>query len=144
MFDKIRNIDIEISTTKIAAIWEEGGSFGDSGVATLVCDNYGQSKNTISKKYGKFAEPNGKHALIPISLGDYVVEVDHIRQKFNIALYKITKINKKTKLATIELVASCERENCYGTFDDNFKTVIKIAKEKATNYKCTKPYFIYN
>ena len=156
---------IEIERTKkgFPALWECGGGFTNTGEATIIAGKDGKAKNPIYiRKRGSLA--NGRHALIPIEVGDYVIEVDHHRKDFYISVMKIVDVDIEEQCATlesfalfsegewndknIERVFSAWEAGDLRSIDDIDDEVyflcraILAAHEKATCYHCREPHYI--
>jgi hypothetical protein len=128
---------VERSKTGTPCLWEKGGGMTNTGSATLICDYIGAPKAPIYvKRSGQLA--CGQHALIPIDVGDLVVEASHHRGDFTIKVFRIDAIGFEGDDDNARLV------NHY-TFDRGewdkplpavLEAVVEAAKTKATTYHC--------
>lgn len=131
-------ISVERSRKGFPCLWEFGGGYSNTGDSTIIADKNGEAKTAIYiRRRGQLA--NGYHALIPVVVGDFIIEADHHRGDFHIRVWKITEITPKDK-ATTELVA----EFFDGEWDNLpqfLEEAVEAAKAKATCYHCREPYF---
>ena len=135
----IEGVKIELSKRGIPCVWEQGGAYTSKGSATLVCDKYGNPKKPLYiKTKGSLA--CGEHALIPIRIGDYIIECVQHRKDFDIEINKIKGISED--VAILEIVNSFSENQWDVDLKDKFENVIKAAKDKSTSYHCRCPYFI--
>jgi hypothetical protein len=66
----MRKIKIEKTKKGYPALWERGGGYTNTGVATIIAGKGGQPKRAIYiRQRGPLA--NDDHALIPVEVGDY-------------------------------------------------------------------------
>lgn len=83
-------IKIKIERTKkdFPALWELGGGQTNTGSARIICSADGSPKKaTYIRRRGHLA--GGNHALLIVGPGDVVIEADHHRGDFHVAIYKI-------------------------------------------------------
>ncbi|NLM21770.1 MAG: hypothetical protein GX207_08495 [Peptococcaceae bacterium] len=122
---KIKKIAIETTKKGYPAHWEQGGGYTNTGVATIIAGKNGEPKKPIYvRARGHLA--NGKHALIPLEIGDYIIEADHYRKNFYISVMKIVDIeehNEKTLGNSIENLTVAEYDEKYPPFGDLGETV---------------------
>lgn len=72
---KERNYKVVTSKSGLPCLWEKGGGYTKTGEATIIAACNGAPKHAIYvKTQGKLC--NEEHALIPISIGDYIIEVE--------------------------------------------------------------------
>lgn len=135
----MRKMEIERSKSGIPCTWESGGGYSNTGVATIIAGKNGEPKRAIYiKKRGHLA--NGQHALIPLMVGDYIVEANHHRGDFEIEILKVIDFEEET--------AVVKQVNCFsmGQWDAEvptyLETAVETAIEKATCYHCREPHFI--
>jgi len=102
--------NLTISKSGLPCLWESGGGATNTGGARIIADRDGQPKKPIYiKRRGQLSCK--EHALIPIQVGDYVVEVSHHRRGFHTQIWRITVISDEE--VTAELVAEYD----YGEWD---------------------------
>ena len=135
----MKEIRIERTKKGFPALWECGGGFTNTGEATIIASPSGGPKRAIYiRNRGQLA--NAHHALIPIEVGDYIVEADHHREDFEIAIYRILNFEEET--------AVVEQVNCFsrGEWDKELpaylEQAVHTAMFKATCYHCREPHFI--
>ena len=75
-----------------AGIWEEGGSDENLGSVLIVTDADGNKIAPIVVSHNK-DEFNGKHALLPVKEGDYILLGGRKDVDFFVAAYKVDSIN---------------------------------------------------
>lgn len=127
---KIKKIAIERTKKGYPAHWEQGGGYTNTGVATIIAGKNGQPKKPIYvRARGHLA--NGKHALIPLEIGDYIIRVHH-KGDFFIEILKIIdfEVEKYTTYGNAmpgELALSEEEfKKMYGvSFDEIDAPVLK-------------------
>lgn len=131
-------IEIEYSKRGIPCVWESGGGSTNTGEATIVTSALGQPKRPIYIRTGGNLAC-GKHALIPVAEGDYVLRFSHHRRDFHISILTFHEGGLKN-------VA----EFSNGEWDENendllfLSEAISVGKEKATTYHCREPKYIVN
>ena len=122
----------------LPCLWEKGGGQTNTGEATLIAAPDGAPKRAIYvRRSGSLA--NEEHALIPISVGDLVVEAEHHREDFTIKISQITSIRDEAELSTLYAFD-------LGEWDvgppSELTTLIEAAQDKATCYHCREPHYI--
>lgn len=134
----MKKMEIERTKRGIPCMWESGGGYTNTGVATIIAGKNGEPKKAIYiRRRGQLA--NSHHALIPVTVGDYVLKADHHRGDFNIFIYKIKKILKEEILTEkIGEFSNNEWDHLPKFLEDAVETAIK----KATCYHCREPHFI--
>jgi len=132
-------IRIERTKKGYPALWECGGGYTNTGVATIIAGKEGQPKRAIYiRQRGPLA--NDDHALIPVEVGDYVISANHHRRDFEIFIYRITNILKEE--ASIEKIAEFSNGEWDVELPPYLKIPVKASKQKATCYHCREPHFI--
>lgn len=125
----------------LPCLWEKGGGQTNTGEATLIAAPDGAPKRAIYvRRSGALA--NEEHALIPVSVGDLVVEAEHHREDFTILVKQITSIH----LVDDEVELSTLHVFDMGEWDTEplpqFASLIEAAQDKATCYHCREPHYI--
>jgi hypothetical protein len=114
----VKKIKIERSKSGIPCIWEKGGGYTNTGEATIVAGKNGLPKKAIYiRQRGELA--NAEHALMPVEIGDYVIEANHHRKDFYISVMKIVDIEEqkeKTLGNSIENLTVAEYDEKYPPF----------------------------
>jgi hypothetical protein len=135
----MKKIRVEKTKKGFAALWESGGGYKNTGEATIVTDKDGQPKKSIYvRRRGELA--NGEHALIPIFVGDHIIESNQHRGDFEISIYRITGISKEE--ASIEKIAGFSNDEWDAEFPDFLEVAVQVAMIKATCYHCRAPHYI--
>jgi len=139
---KEENMRIKIERTKkgYPAIWESGGGYRNTGEAMIVAAGKGgQPKKSIYiRQRGPLANEN--HALIPVKVGDYIIEANHHREDFNIYIYKIQDFEED--VAIVEPVHEFNRGEWDAEPPAFLDAALEAAMQKATCYHCREPHFI--
>lgn len=143
----MQKIKIERSKKGFPCIWERGGGFTNTGVATIIAGKGGQPKKAIYiRQRGPLA--NESHALIPVEVGDYIIYANHHRWDFEIEVLKITGFEDIKIKEVTETYAVVEQENYFsrGEWDVELPAHLEVAveavKQKATCYHCREPHYI--
>lgn len=139
-------IPVELSRGKgIPCVWEEGGSTkSGNGEATIVTDKNGLPKTalTVKDRY------NGKHALIPVELGDFIIRVSRARNEFFIVVGKIVDFDLKNPAKTICGVLATYGEDTWTSPElpariiPNLDKAVEAARCKSADILCSRPYYI--
>ena len=129
---------IEISGKGIPCMWETGGGMTNTGEVNLICDRKGNPKKAICIR--KIA--NGNQALIPITTGDYIINIYRYHDEFEIHIYRIFQINKKDKNCNLEETFRYRYDSWDKEPPDFLFNVIEVAKKKTLHYHCREPYYI--
>lgn len=139
---RTKKIFFERTRRGFPSLWEAGGGYTNTGEATIIVGRDGQPKKAVYiKKRGHLA--NGKHALIPIEVGDYIIFANHHRRDFEIEIYKIEDFEGETAGETVVV----EQVNHFSMGEWNaelpafLKAAVEAAVEKATCYHCREPHF---
>lgn len=129
---------IEKTKKGYPAFWEAGGGSTNTGEATIIASKDGQPKKAIYiRSRGHLS--NGEHALIPITVGDYIIRADHHRGDFEIFVYRITEISKEE--ASIKKIAEFSNGE-WDNLPQFLEDAVEAAMKKATCYHCRGPHFI--
>lgn len=138
MSNTLAKLELHISGSGLPCLWEEGGGWTNTGSSRIICDHFGNAKTAIYVlTHGDLC--NGKHALIPVAVGDMVVEADRHREKYQIFVWKIIRIDGDE--ATLRLL-----EYCRDTTIDNMNVycdAVSAAMEKASDYHCRDIHFAW-
>ena len=122
------HIKIELSNSGKACLWEGGGSWSNTGSATIITDYDGYPKRAIFvRDHGDLC--NGNHALIPVTVGDKIVTAETHRDKAAITVMEIVGIDGAE--AEVEICAEPIAEAALATV---------IAK--ARYFHCRRPFYI--
>lgn len=84
---------LDTTTSGYAAFWEEGGSCRKSGFASITAGPNGERKHAFFKRTSGSLS-NGKHVLLPIRPGDYIITQDHGLGNEIQIIYKVERIFK--------------------------------------------------
>lgn len=144
---KVLNIEFDMSKHGIPCLWEYGGGYSNTGKAGIITDSIGNPKKALYIK-AKGTLACDTHALIPISVGDYVIRASHHRKDFNIEIYRVKHIIELNKL--ISMVRVSEFSMGEWSVDEEFNNdhhlnlmnAVEAAKNKAMDYHCREPYYV--
>jgi hypothetical protein len=138
----MKKIEIERTKKGYPALWECGGGCRNTGEATIIASPSGGPKKAIYiRSRGSLA--NEHHALVILEKGDYIIECNHHREDFEIAIYRILNFEiEENTYAIVELV----HEFSMGEWDKeppaHLEQAVHTAMFKATCYHCREPHFI--
>jgi len=130
----------------LPALWESGGSMTNSGKSQIICGSNDERLKAIYIPRGGELSC-GKHALIPIKIGDKVIIVSHQRKDFTIKIYQIKSIEKYEERLVMEAINTWQ-EGEWENDDDNSTLAnsfsVQATMDKATCYHCREPHYILN
>ena len=137
------NIRIEKTKKGYPAYWEAGGGYTNTGEATIIAGKDGQPKKAVYVRRRGFLA-NGYHALIILEVGDYIVEANHHRGDFEIAIHKVRcfEVKEEEAYAVVEQVNRFEQNEWDTELPVSLEAAVQAAMEKATCYHCREPHFI--
>ena len=129
----------ELSKKEFPCLWESGGSFTNTGDSIIIADKNGDPKKPIYiRTSGSLACEN--HALIPIEIGDIIINCSHHRYDFTI------RVNKINSIVNDEIEVEQLNSFSQGEWDFELESCLEeavcISKYKASDYHCRTPYFI--
>ena len=139
----MRKIRIEKTKKGYPAFWEGGGSYTNTGEATIIANNNGWPKKAVYVR-GRGELANAHHALFILEVGDYIIEANHHREDFEIEILGVLDFEHKGE----EIYAVVEKVNCFsmGEWDKEppayLEAAVQAAMQKATCYHCRVPHFI--
>lgn len=126
-----KTVNIEISKKGIPCLWESGGGWSNTGYATVIAGTHGEAKKAIYvRTYGDLA--CNDHALIPVQVGEYVINAEHNRKEENIEVYQITGINLDDKIAELSQIDEIPKF---------LKSAVDACIDKSYDYHCRTPYY---
>lgn len=113
----IPETNIEIDTISIArgrncGLWDEGGKYGQVGRALTVAASDG-SKMTPTSVFHHLSIVNGRHALIPIWSGCFVIFAGKKDDSATIAVYRLNTVSTSRQFMRNHHVAPSERGDRY-------------------------------
>jgi hypothetical protein len=139
----IKKIKVEISKRGLSCLWEEGGGFTNTGRAIIIANGKGQSKKPIYvRRSGHLA--CSEHALIPVLVGDYIIQTSHHRYDFTVSVHRIEGFREEggNRFADISLVNRFDQGEWDADLPDFLVEAVVAAKNKATCYHCRSPHFV--
>ena len=129
---------IEISGSGLPCMWESGGGMRNTGSVDLICDKQGNPKKAVFIR----RISNGGQVLIPITVGDYVINIYRYHSEFEIHIHRVNKIDKNAKICYLEE----KHKYRYGGWDneppDFLFNVTEVGKKKTLHYHCRESYYI--
>ncbi len=127
----------EQTRSGLFGLWEQGGLSKSGGYAFVIAKNNGCRPTAIFSS----SELNGKHALVVIKNGYYVVEVFQEKFDWNVDVYRIGEISSN---GMVRLVRKNYRH--YGKWENfvpkRLKSVIDVALRKARNRNCREAFYV--
>jgi len=137
-------IGLERTRSGRPAKFEAGGALSQIlGRATIVCGPHGEKMlPTYIKKTGPRAM--GDHALFVVFVGTLIVEVERVKDVFNVSVLKIKSIVEKEGKFEAVVVKILECDG--GEWDkehlrDRFADAIEAAKKKSGCYHCREVHY---
>lgn len=136
-----RRLKVETDKNGNACLFEFGGAIARLiflGAAQIITGPNGEKKEAELIKSGSNIA-NGNHALIPIEVGDYVINVTGCNDMTLISIYKITSIDEDgvdDRCCAVETI----EEN--STAARLLEPAIVAALEKAETLHCRKAMYI--
>jgi len=135
-----KTIRIERSRSGLPCVWERGGGATNTGAATIIADPEGRPKRAIYVRR-KGSLSCGEHALIPVRIGDVVIEASHHRGDFDINVFRIVEVLNEE--AVVEAIADFRNgEWAPQEPDGAIAEAVKAAQRKAMCYHCREPHYI--
>lgn len=127
----MKNFTIEISKKGIPCLWESGGGWSNTGYATVIAGKHGEAKKAIYvRTHGNLACDD--HALIPVKVGDYVINAGHEHGNNTIEIFQITGINLDEKIAE---AVSVEK------IPTHLQDAVDACVDKSYDYHCRSSYY---
>lgn len=132
---------IEKTKKGYPAFWESGGSYRNTGEATIITDKDGRPKKAVYvRSRGELA--NAHHALIILEKGDHIIDASHHREDFEIAIYEIVELKTEETHAVVEQINRFSMGEWDAELPAYLEDAIQAVQEKATCYHCRVPHFI--
>jgi len=135
-----KRMQIEVSKSGIPCLWEKGGAMTNTGTAQIICGPSGEQKKAIYVPTGGHLAC-GEHALIPVAVGDYVVQVARWRDKETVVIYQITTIDPPQQGVSTATACGCTLVELTET-STSLEPAVEAAIEKANNYHCRAAVYI--
>lgn len=136
-------IRIEKTKKGFPAMWERGGGYTNTGVATIIANKDGLPKKALYiRQRGPLA--NEEHALIPLEVGDYIVEASHHREDFEVEILKVLGFEEKREetYAVVEPVNYFSNGEWEVELPVHLEVPVRASMQKATCYHCREPHYI--
>lgn len=129
-------IEVETSRSGLPCLWESGGSWTNTGSSRIICDRFGNAKKAIYvPARGDLC--NGGHALIPVTVGDIVIEDEQHHGNHEISVWEI--FNIEDGKATLRLLEYCGKARLDA--ETAYSNAFVAAMEKASDYHCRSVYY---
>jgi hypothetical protein len=134
---------IEKTKKGYPAFWEGGGSYTNTGEATIIANKDGQPKKAIYVR-GRGELANAHHALIILEKGDHIIDASHHREDFEIAIYEIVELKTEEThaYAVVEQINRFSMGEWDAELPAYLEAAVQAAMQKATCYHCRVPHFI--
>lgn len=123
-----------VSKRGLVCLYEAGGGYTNTGEATVVCNrNYNRKKAVYVFTRGSLACEN--HAVIPVALGDHVIQVERHNDICKVCDYGVKGIygDQVTLVLLRKSVLSIDYKG---------NKAVETAIEKSTIYHCRKAIYI--
>lgn len=127
----------EITKSGLFGLWEKGGSVSKSEASSVVIARKDGSKpRAIFVK----TEVNGKHALVALQKGYFVVEVSRCNTELDVDLFRIDDISPEGE---VKLVRKNYRQQgrWEGFLHPKFKSAVEAALKKANCRNCRDMFY---
>jgi len=144
---------VEVSKTNVRSLWERGGGCKHCGESVVVCDSEGRKKSAIFVTMPTEESECGKHALVPIEVGDYVISAVRWRGNIDVVAYQISGIPDKTgepaefdELESYDFDKDTYNDQEYfaNYFISHLFTAVQAAVKKAFRYHCNEAVYVTN
>ena len=141
---KIETVTYE---NNIPCLWERGGSYSNTGEATIITSPEGSPKRALRiPREGHLA--CGKHALVPIVVGDIVIVAEHHRREISIEISQITGIPQNGGEITAVKIGGVSKgkTESFPLIDglnpvEYYRVAVEAATDKAMDYHCRAVYY---
>lgn len=133
-------VGFEVSKKGIPCLWEKGGSYTNTGSVQLIADMFGQRKKALFVRRGGQLACQ-EHALIPVRVGDMVVQASHHRGEFDINLYQIQSVDVENKTLNLELINAYGRGEWDSDLLPQYQNLIEATMAKVKDYHCRSVYY---
>lgn len=139
--DELDKYRLELSNSGIPSLWEKGGGMTNSGSAIIIAGPKGEALKPIYVKT-KGHLSNGDHALIPVTIGDIIIDTWHSRKDFEISVNKIVDIDVEDLSVYTENLYNYDMGEWNSPLPDFLNDAVEASKEKSLHYHCKEPYYI--
>ena len=124
----------------LPALWEEGGGYTNTGYVTILArEDGGKPRATYIRRRGHLA--CGRHALVIVRPGMYVISANHHRGDFLISVYQIMEIREEEAVGRL-LTRFEMGEWAPLDLPAHLEAAVEAARQKATDYHCRQPYYV--
>ena len=137
--EKTINITVSISKSGLGCVWERGGGYTSTGNSIIITDRNGNPKKAI---YLPKCYACGQHALVPITVNDYVIQTSRYHDDYNIEIYRVIDMVTADAIATLSLVNKYDSGVWDSPLSENLNNAVEAAKRKARCYHCREPHYI--
>jgi len=135
----IKKFKIERTRTGLPARWECGGGATNTGEVIIVAGASGQPKKALFvRRKGHLA--NAEHALVPVTIGDFIVYAYHKRRNFWIRIFKIQ--NFEETYAISQMAYEFKGGQWNEPLPDYLQPAVNAAIQKATCYHCRSAHWV--
>jgi hypothetical protein len=140
---EMKHIFLAEKTEKGPALWEGGGSYDWSGWSLIITGPNGEKKSALKLGF----EPFLRHALVPISEGDYIIDFEsEAGQGWRIFVYQVKKIFRQCDGATAVEVEEVSYSRNDLEWDHPLPkflfAAVEVAKRKGTKYMCNSAMYV--
>jgi len=128
-------MDTYLSGDENPCLWEWGGGFTNTGECELICNSLGYPKESVCIRHNA----NSYHALIPIQIGDLVINCSHHAEDFKISVSQVTNITQR--ITTTKCLYIYKDGGWNIDPPDYLESVLDAAMAKSTDYHCRTVYY---
>lgn len=143
--DIIKEKITRTKNTKIPCIWEEGTKKDTKGYSSIVATELGMPKRAM---YICRESLQKKHALLPVTIGDYIIKAFLKMDSTFIMILKIEDLSLNSKheseFAECKVVALKNNTKWFGLVPEHLNNAIESAINKAGEENCKRIYFAKN
>lgn len=139
--DELDKYRLELSNSGISSLWEKGGGMTNSGSTIIIAGPKGETLKPIYVKT-KGHLSNGDHALIPVTIGDIIIDTWHSRKDFEISVNKIVDIDVEDLSVYTKNLYNYDMGEWNSPLPDFLNDAVEASKEKSLHYHCKEPYYI--
>jgi hypothetical protein len=130
---------VSYSKNKVPCMWEKGGQREGKRYAQLIAGKDGQYKRPLLINYNIYEETD-EHALLPISVNNYVVDVERSEEGIDIKVFKVKDIENN------QVVTSMTNHYFNGKWNQEpqmlLYDVIESALKKTKDKENCAPYYV--
>jgi len=133
-------LSCELTKKNLPALWEQGGGYTNTGVATVICGAQGEPLCPVYiRRRGHRA--CSAHALFIVRPGYHIIQASHHREDFTIEVLSVVNVDTSSQEVTCELVTKYLEGEWSKPLPDYLTAAVKAAVRKALCYHCREPHY---